>query len=471
MVFTPEILVLGWFIGIMYLGNSVSTPEPSMEPTMEPTLASKMTDDSDILTLSLFIFVIAWVAVILIIFVLAILYQHNAFNSCCDIMADNTYKFSIIIVGIQLLDTVSDAYLCTQIKHEYDDTQMNIYFALFTASIVFLIVPYLGNIFISIGVSKISAIKTNRKALEYFVKNGIKYICLTIITGGSIPILYLLSSNIFGFDSLTSGLTQHDLKLLQKYKIYTTVITQNIPQLIIQALYTLFLGKVDPIAVCAFVGSVLSIIATLYQVYISSDCCFTGEYTYYQLYLRNTKTDYILSHDYKFKIKKHRWRRFSLSKELSQSLNINPKRLEIGYISPTLNGIFIDIVHGISDDDITKIERRKFNNKAVNSVNSLLKSLYTFNAADIIQTICRHFEFEYSKDFSIEFISHDMNNDSNTNTDNNDTGGDTEITNLILQTRDDNDPGSNKENNNINNINDDSSSDTSNDDMIKTQKK
>ena len=83
-----------------------------------------------------------------------------------------------------------------------------------------------------------------------------------VFTGGSYAALALISSNIFGNKFYSGGLTQYELKQLTNIKICGTIILENVPQLIIQAIYAADNGITEAVAI-AFIASSLSVTATL----------------------------------------------------------------------------------------------------------------------------------------------------------------------------------------------------------------
>ena len=68
------------------------------------------------------------------------------------------------------------------------------------------------------------------------------FTAFVVLTGGFYPALRLVSSNVFGLNLFSSGLTNYKLKKLTKIKIYSSVLLENVPQLVFQAIYSVKAG-------------------------------------------------------------------------------------------------------------------------------------------------------------------------------------------------------------------------------------
>ena len=99
--------------------------------------------------------------------------------------------------------------------------------------------------------------------------------------------LSVVSSNVFGIKIFSCGVTQYELKQLGKIRIIGTVLVENIPQLICQALYTVALtragGTMTTAVQAAFIASTLSIISSSTSYLIERDTSDTKVVQYYLL--------------------------------------------------------------------------------------------------------------------------------------------------------------------------------------------
>eukprot|EP01083_Nonionella_stella_P303704 1052334_1 len=94
---------------------------------------------------------------------------------------------------------------------------------------------------------------------------------LVVITGGFYPALALISSGVFGLEIFTSGLTRYELKQMSKFKVVGTVLLENVPQLICQALYAYAIRHITKGVQLAFIASFLSVIASTLGYFIDKD--------------------------------------------------------------------------------------------------------------------------------------------------------------------------------------------------------
>eukprot|EP01083_Nonionella_stella_P077359 211194_1 len=80
----------------------------------------------------------------------------------------------------------------------------------------------------------------------------------------------MVSSRMFGLDIFNSGLTKNDLNKLTMIKIKSTICFENIPQLIVQIVYSVQIEDITTPTFLAFFGSVLSIILSTSSYYAQS---------------------------------------------------------------------------------------------------------------------------------------------------------------------------------------------------------
>ena len=63
-----------------------------------------------------------------------------------------------------------------------------------------------------------------------FENHSILFVALVVITGGSHSAMAVVSSNCFGLNLLSSGLTKYETRKLLKIKIINSVVLENMPQ-------------------------------------------------------------------------------------------------------------------------------------------------------------------------------------------------------------------------------------------------
>eukprot|EP01084_Bolivina_argentea_P209957 357524_1 len=105
-------------------------------------------------------------------------------------------------------------------------------------SVVFVAVPFIANLFYAAKIKTFISTQ-NIMANAYFANYSGIFVGLVCVCGGCYPALAVVSSAIFGLDVLNSGLTNHELRELNKIKVVSTIFLENIPQLLIQIVYSL----------------------------------------------------------------------------------------------------------------------------------------------------------------------------------------------------------------------------------------
>ena len=216
------------------------------------------------------------------------------------------------------------------------------------------------------------------------------------------PILCLVSSNIFGLEFFTTGLTKHELNDLTKFKLIGTVLLENLPQLVIQVIYSKQLNTITQSTYLASSASLLAVIATVLAWYISRDNNFDGTFVNYYIIFKqeygrsptfiNRKT---ITKEEERNFIKYRWKRFRLSKALSKVIHVPRTNIETGYVYLTDNGCIIHIIQSISNTDINNFKQTTNINKQ-DSITPLLicKRLYTINKTHINKVFINHFKVD-----------------------------------------------------------------------------
>ena len=255
-------------------------------------------------------------------------------------------------------------------------------------------------------------VRKNLAAASWFNRYAKIFAFLVIISGGSFPVLCLVSSNIFGLEFFTTGLTKIDLNKLTKIKVFSTIFLENCPQLAIQVYYSVLKNNyTDSDILLAFSASLLSVIATVLGWWISRDTGFTGVYVNYYLTFqqihdnKNKRLSAIngielskhanLSDEDEKMIKKHRWKRYALTTKLTKVLQIPFTSLEIGNVFLTDEGCILHVIQTVFKEDIKElnignIKLNKYEKRAKGAL--LVKSLYANNASVINKTFIEHFE-------------------------------------------------------------------------------
>ena len=140
---------------------------------------------------------------------------------------------------------------------------------------LFTIIPYSSNMALAVNIKNQKEIRNNPFARSYFQTASWFFIVLVVFCGGVYPSLSIVSSRLFAFEFLNSGLTNMELTKLTKLRFYTTILMENIPQLGCSLLYTYYLGTPSTNTVVSLTMSVLQLLAAILNFLIlrrPTDC-------------------------------------------------------------------------------------------------------------------------------------------------------------------------------------------------------
>ena len=354
----------------------------------------------------LLIFLISWISLMVVISILAFASQKGAFKKCRSAIADETQYFSILVLGIQVWDLVSDLYLSFEILDVYNLKRESIFGYLFVASMFFSVMPYLANLAIAANIRKYDAVQKNVAATSYMNQRSALFVILTVITGGSHPALAVLSSNVFGLEIFTTGLTKYELNRLQKIKIFSTIILDNLPQIGIQFWYSDLIEEFTSTARLAFSASILSVVATILTSIVSRESNFNGSHVSYYLSFSNSAghrsrsmstTRKHSSHHIEAlqKIRQHRWQRNILTERLTKVLQIPKTNVEIGYVFLTNNGCIVHIIHAVSKTQLEEL-KTEIHQRLWARITPIfyVQQLYLLHKDEVTDVFQEHFELE-----------------------------------------------------------------------------
>eukprot|EP01084_Bolivina_argentea_P015436 28896_1 len=192
---------------------------------------------------------------------------------------DNGNSIAVPLYGLQMVDLFSDVNLCAEMflqfnGSKYHTQRMTLYFAAF-GSLVFTVIPYITNLVMASSIKNLKVIKRNPFAKSYFQTTSWFFIVLVVFCGGMYPALSIVSSRLFAFEFLNSGLTAMELTKLTKVRFFGTVLLENIPQLIFSGLYIGYRGSPSSNTILSIIMSILQILAAIVNfivMRIPTDC-------------------------------------------------------------------------------------------------------------------------------------------------------------------------------------------------------
>ncbi len=74
----------------------------------------------------------------------------------------------------------------------------------------------------------------------YLISYSLMLIVLAGLSGSAFAAVEIANSNIFGYEFFCMGLTERHLKAFNTRRLWSTIMWENFPQLIIQVCYTLW---------------------------------------------------------------------------------------------------------------------------------------------------------------------------------------------------------------------------------------
>ena len=174
---------------------------------------------------------------------------------------------------------------------------------------------------------------------------GKKLIILTGICGSAYAAVELCNSRAFGLGIFNMGLTEMHLRAFHSTRIYSTIMCENIPQLIIQLWYLHEQNKFDVIVTWSFISSIVSIFIAIVDVYSTMSLVRAMKMSKKQGFLNGQSYSFELIGDC---IVKHR----SMRKLFASIIEVDQRCVELNLCVKTTEGLqFGFTVYAISNND------------------------------------------------------------------------------------------------------------------------
>ena len=217
-----------------------------------------------------YISLITLVCLIVLFGLSALIFNYGWCSPRCGCSAvDDGRWLSVVGFSLQVWDFFSDLALSAEIwRNERVWQHLPLLFSGIGSSL-FVVLPYFSNLLYAARIK--SRIQSNEKAKSWFESNSTVFVVFVVVTGGCYPALALISSNVFGHDMFSSGLTQFELRSFSRIKVVNTVFLENVPQLCVQMLYVYAVGSVTDSVAAAFVASLLSAMGAVLSYFIQAD--------------------------------------------------------------------------------------------------------------------------------------------------------------------------------------------------------
>ena len=182
---------------------------------------------------------------------------------------DDQGYISALIYMVQIVDIFSDfvfALQCRAYRDYGEDDEYGVdhrvFNVLWTLALTFFLAPYLLNLASSINITrKIAADPSiSQFTKQYFQDKSKFYTLCVLLSGGSFRALKFMNSNLFGLPLLSAGLSNVQLQGFQSHHVLTTVLAENIPQIVLQYFFLFELNLVTTIVIVSFASSLFNIL-------------------------------------------------------------------------------------------------------------------------------------------------------------------------------------------------------------------
>eukprot|EP01084_Bolivina_argentea_P216055 367018_1 len=262
----------------------------------------------------------------------------------------------LLLLGISVGDFISDILLCLEIFSHFGDSTRNrspndllLLHIAGIGPVIFIVLPYSINIYTLWTFDQFIA--DNKSAIIHFKQYRFLFIAIMLCTGSTYIAAALLSSKLFGFQILCSGLTKYEMSKLSKLKVFGSVLAENIPQLIILIIYAVYQAQYPSnIFTMSCILSLLSIISAL-LVYLMERRSANYVVAQYELEFL-TNNEHQLTQTEIDQICQTKERKKALGNALGMALNIDSKLLEIGEVTIGNNGVNIKMNHYLFVDEL-----------------------------------------------------------------------------------------------------------------------
>ena len=213
-----------------------------------------------------------------------------------------------------------------------------------------------------------------------------------------------MSSNVFGLDVFSCGLTPYELRKLSKIKIINCVLIENIPQLFFQVVFYTY-NEFTMTTLFASLSSGLSVLAAGLSWFINErNTDEDMEAVHHYLALEcDAKTaievmdeDDCITADEKSRIELYRGWRLKLSRSLTKLWRLPDDTIQIGNTLLTANGAETHIVHLMNKHTMRGHVQELFGHRAEDTVSAMnvARQFYRVHQSEISQRFRSHFQLD-----------------------------------------------------------------------------
>jgi len=241
---------------------------------------------------------------------------------------------ALFAASIQTLDALSDWFFAVEVGTKAQKSPSNDLFIAFCICFVFIIVPLSASLWQVYYYSRkhwaISSNKTKQWLLYY---SKLLYFT-SVLTGSSFTAIELMNSSFFGLEMFEMGLTQRQLIAFKTNRVYSVVLLENFPQLILQTWYILFYeygSSNNAIAITSAVFSILSIVVSILSMFMERSLIKSQDHTLIEI---DVTGKYIAGQENKCKR-----RVFKIRDALSRMIGVETSLMEMLKVEIIPNGL------------------------------------------------------------------------------------------------------------------------------------
>eukprot|EP01083_Nonionella_stella_P191748 709484_1 len=268
---------------------------------------------------------------------------------------NDVFSFGKILQPLlQTLDAMSDVFLCYEVSliHDYVPEDQSAYLVLLICMIMFVVIPISYSIIQLATISNKYWINNKDESVFYVVNNAAirvwfgKYVhflyFVSVITGSSFGATALFNSNLYGLPLFDMGLSESTLTHFKTKRLYSVIMCENIPQVILQFVYWTISRTQSIIVVISMVYSGISILVTLITIYTQKRIIYMQQAVCIQFDVTGTS---IAKHSAKLRNRFH-----GIQREISKLLGVDKAVIEV--IRPMIiaNGIRIMLLIKVDGD-------------------------------------------------------------------------------------------------------------------------
>merc|ERR1719295_430770 len=190
------------------------------------------------------------------------------------VAVDDQKYLSVIMYLLQIIDMMTDLAFALQCRvywlygettYLVEDGQEETFKWLYHLALAFVAGPYLMNIGSTVRITRQieSSPSISSYSKRYFREKSKIYTLLVLLSGGSFAALKLLSSNLMGHRLFSSGLSKIQVEHFRTHHVMTTVLIENVPQLMLQYWFMFEMNLGGSIVVISFISSIFNILRAL----------------------------------------------------------------------------------------------------------------------------------------------------------------------------------------------------------------